>query len=75
MVLADVFAHQSFRKSQNMADSPPSPRRPPRPSQISTLRPTLGRTDSPPSAPEPDSPSSVYRDVSRGPSPESRSGR
>ena len=52
MVLADVFAHQNFRK-QKTPDMP----------------------DSPPSAPEPDSPSSVYRDVSRGPSPESRSGR
>ena len=52
MVLADVFAHQNFRK-QKTPDMP----------------------DSPPSAPEPDSPSSAYRDVSRGPSPESRSGR
>ena len=60
MVLADNFAHQSFRKQTNMPDSPPSPR-----------RPTLVRTDSPPSVPEPDSPSSAYRDGS----PSARSGR
>ena len=51
MVLADVFAHQNFRKQ------------------------TPDMPDSPPSVPEPDSPSSAYHDVSRGPSPESRSGR
>ena len=61
MVLADNFAHQSFRKQTNMPDSPPS-------------RPPLLRTDSPPSAPEPDSPSSAYRDGRRE-RPSARSGR
>ncbi|CAH0375934.1 unnamed protein product [Pelagomonas calceolata] len=60
MVLADNFAHQSFRK-QTMPDSPPSPRQRPTPLSLSQ-RPTLGRTDSPPSPRTPGpSPKSVLR--------------